>query len=953
MKSRDETVLAQDNQHHSQQSMQAWAESSPFSAGSASYLESLYEQYLENPDSVDEQWQQQFSGLLNGLQDDEIAHSAIKNYFKDIARQKKSSNIQIVSTDLKQIGVLQLIMAYRKHGHRIARTDPLGIKKPEDVKTLKLGAHGLSEADLDSEFFSDPMHPARKQKLSQILDKLKNIYCHSLGAEYLHMENDNEREWVRHWLEEKAPQINFTTQQKSHLLYLLTAAEGLEKYTGSKFPGAKRFGLEGGESLIPLLDELVQGAGNKSAKEVIIGMAHRGRLNVLVNLFGKVPQELFDEFAGKKTADANGSGDVKYHQGFSSDIKTDGGVLHLALAFNPSHLEIASPVVEGSVRARLERRADESLNQVVPILLHGDSAFIGQGVVMETFNMSQTRGYKTGGTIHVVINNQIGFTTSRADDVRSTRYCTDIAKMVAAPIFHVNTDDPEMVLKITRLALDYRMTFNKDVVIDLVCYRRHGHNEADEPSATQPLMYKIIKKHPTTRQIYANKLVQEKVLSEAETRSVINRYRDLLDIGKSVVPSWVPMQHHEFTVDWHPYINQTWTTQVNTALTESFFKHAAKVLTQVPENFILQSRVAKIVKERELMYEGKKPLDWGAAENMAYAGLLEEGFLLRLSGQDSGRGTFFHRHAVWHDQQTAATYIPLQHLSADQGECSIIDSVLSEEAVLAFEYGYATTEPRSLIIWEAQFGDFANGAQVVIDQFISSGENKWGRLCGLVMLLPHGYEGQGPEHSSARLERYLQLCAQHNMQVCIPSTPAQVFHMLRRQAIRPLRKPLIVMSPKSLLRHKLAVSDKSDFLSGKFHNVIPEIDDLAVEKVKRIVLCSGKVYYDLLEKRREANLNRVAIIRIEQLYPFPNEELIKVLSGFQQVEEYCWCQEEPLNQGAWYSSLHNFRACIPEGYEIEFAGRAASAAPAAGYMSQHNREQKLLVEQALGLQPNV
>ncbi len=815
---------------------------------------------------------------------------------------------------------------------------------------LRLAAHGLSEADLDSEYITHPLYPEKKLKLGVILDRLKKTYSHTVGVEYLHLEMDNERDWLRYWLEEKLPAIAFSAEKKSQILYLLTAAEGLEKYTASKFPGAKRFGLEGAESLIPLLDELVQDAGKKSAKEVIIGMAHRGRLNVLVNLFGKVPQELFDEFAGKSNASTNGSGDVKYHQGFSSDIKTDGGVLHLALAFNPSHLEIASPVVEGSVRARLERRADNTQNQVIPILIHGDSAFTGQGVVMETFNMSQTRGYKTGGTVHVVINNQIGFTTNRTDDVRSTRYCTDIAKMVAAPIFHVNADDPETVIKITRLALDYRMTFNKDVVIDLVCYRRHGHNEADEPAATQPLMYQIIKKHPTTRQIYADKLVEDQSLTLAESKAVINRYRALLDVGKGVVPSWVPMQNHKFTVDWHPYIGQLWTSEADTALSETFFDKAAAILTQLPEDFKLQSRVAKILHQRQAMYNGEQPLDWGAAENMAYAGILNDGYLLRLSGQDSGRGTFFHRHAVWHDQLTAKTYIPLQHIAPHQAECSIIDSVLSEEAVLAFEYGYATTEPRSLVIWEAQFGDFANGAQVVIDQFISSGENKWGRLCGLVMLLPHGYEGQGPEHSSARLERYLQLCAQHNMQVCVPSTPAQVFHMLRRQAIRPLRKPLIVMSPKSLLRHKLAVSHKADFLSGKFHNVIPEIDALELEKITRVVLCSGKVYYDLLERRRAENLNTVAIIRIEQLYPFPNEELMNVLAEFTGANEFCWCQEEPLNQGAWYSSVHNFRVCIPAGKPIEFAGRTASAAPAAGYMSQHNREQKLLVEQALGLQ---
>ncbi len=929
--------------------MQEWIASSAFSGGSATYLEDLYEQYLENPGSVSEQWQQTFSELPIESSDSDIAHSQIKDYFVAQAKKKKIAGIQVVSTDLKQIGVLQLLNAYRKHGHRIAKLDPLNIKKPEDVVSLRLSAHGLTQADMDSEFIIDPLHPSQKITLKEMLNKLQLVYCNSLGAEYLHLEKDDEREWIRHWLEDKWAKIKFSQQQTSQILYLLTAAEGLEKYTGSKFPGAKRFGLEGGESLIPMLNELVQGSGLVGTKEIIIGMAHRGRLNVLVNIFGKVPQELFDEFAGKRTSSTDGSGDVKYHQGFSSDIKTDGGVVHLALAFNPSHLEIASPVVEGSVLARQHRRGDSEQNSVVPILLHGDSAFAGQGVVMETFNMSQTRGYKTGGTIHIVINNQVGFTTDRQDDVRSTRYCTDVAKMVAAPVFHVNGDDPEAVIKTTRLALDYRMTFNKDVVIDLVCYRRHGHNEADEPSATQPLMYKVIKKHPTTRKIYADKLIQAKDFVEAEIKASINTYRDLLDVGKSVVPSWIPMQHHEFTVDWHPYLNQQWTAEGNTTLSSQFIATAAKTLTQLPEQFKLQPRVAKIVNDREKMYSGEVALDWGAAETLAYAGLVDEGFRVRISGQDSGRGTFFHRHAVWHEQNSGEAYIPLQHISEKQGDFTVIDSVLSEEAVLAFEYGYSTTEPRSLVIWEGQFGDFANGAQVVIDQFISSGEHKWGRLSGLVMLLPHGYEGQGPEHSSARLERYLQLCAEHNMQVCIPSTPAQVFHMLRRQAIRPLRRPLIVMSPKSLLRHKLAVSDIEDMKTGHFHNVIPEIDEQLKTPVTRMVMCSGKVYYDLLEVRRERQLDHVAIIRIEQLYPFPANDLKTILSEYANVKEFVWCQEEPLNQGAWYSSRHHFQECIPESMVVIFAGRIASAAPAAGYMSQHNREQNKLVEEALGI----
>ncbi len=940
------TVGTMENQ---QRTMQQWIASSAFSGGSASYLEDLYEQYMENPESVPEQWQSIFADLPVNTNQVDIAHSQIKSYFVTQAKNKKNSGVQVVSTDLKQIGVLNLLNAYRQHGHRIAKLDPLDIKKPEDVASLRLSTHGLNQADLDSEFIIDPLQPSKKILLKIMLKRLQSVYCNTLGAEFIHLEKDDEREWIRHWLEDKWEKITLSNTETSQILYLLTAAEGLEKYTGSKFPGAKRFGLEGGESLIPMLDELIQGSGRVGTKEIIIGMAHRGRLNVLVNIFGKVTQELFDEFAGKRTSSSDGSGDVKYHQGFSSDIKTDGGVVHLALAFNPSHLEIASPVVEGSVLARQERRSDQQQNQVVPILLHGDSAFAGQGVVMETFNMSQTRGYKTGGTIHIVINNQVGFTTHRQDDIRSTRYCTDVAKMVAAPVFHVNGDDPEAVIKTTRLALDYRMTFNKDVVIDLVCYRRHGHNEADEPSATQPLMYQVIKKHPTTRKIYADKLVAENKYLAADVKALVNTYRDLLDVGKSVVPSWIPMQHHEFTVDWHPYINQDWTALGDTTLSDTFIADAAKVLTVLPEGFKLQPRVAKIVQDRAAMYRGEAALDWGAAETLAYAGLVDEGYMVRISGQDSGRGTFFHRHAVWHEQQTGKAYIPLQHISNKQADFTVIDSVLSEEAVLAFEYGYSTTEPRSLVIWEAQFGDFANGAQVVIDQFISSGEHKWGRLSGLVMLLPHGYEGQGPEHSSARLERYLQLCAEHNMQVCVPSTPAQVFHMLRRQAIRPLRRPLIVMSPKSLLRHKLAVSEIEDMKSGRFHNVIPEIDEQLKTPVKRLVLCSGKVYYDLLQVRREQQLDHVAIIRIEQLYPFPAEELKSILAEYANVNEYVWCQEEPLNQGAWYSSRHHFQSCIKPGYEVIFTGRKASAAPAAGYMSQHNREQKQLVEDALGI----
>lgn len=595
-------------------------------------------------------------------------------------------------------------------------------------------------------------------------------------------------------------------------------------------------------------------------------MAHRGRLNVLVNTLGKNPRDLFDEFEGKKIVEL-GSGDVKYHQGFSSNVMTSGGEVHLALAFNPSHLEIVSPVVEGSVRARQDRRKDSSGDKVVPISIHGDAAFAGQGVVMETFQMSQTRAYKTGGTIHLVINNQVGFTTSRQDDARSTEYATDVAKMIQAPIFHVNGDDPEAVLFVTQLAVDYRMQFKRDVVIDLVCYRRRGHNEADEPSGTQPLMYQQIAKQRTTRELYADALVNAGVLSAEQVQSKIDDYRDALDNGLHVVKSLVKEPNKELFVDWRPYLGHAWTARHDTRFDLKTLQELSSKMLEVPEGFVVQRQVSKIYEDRQKMAAGGLPINWGFAETLAYATLLFEGHPVRMTGQDVGRGTFSHRHAVLHNQKDDSVYVPLANLFDGQPRLDIYDSFLSEEAVLAFEYGFATTTPNSLVIWEAQFGDFANGAQVVIDQFITSGESKWGRLCGLTMLLPHGYEGQGPEHSSARLERYLQLCAEQNIQVCVPTTPAQVYHMLRRQVIRPLRKPLVVMTPKSLLRHKLAISTLEDLANGSFQTVIPEIDSLDPKKVDRVVLCSGKVYYDLLEKRRAEGREDTAIVRIEQLYP--------------------------------------------------------------------------------------
>jgi 2-oxoglutarate dehydrogenase E1 component len=780
--------------------------------------------------------------------------------------------------------------------------------------------------------------------LGDLFKSLNRTYCGSIGTEYMHITDTDQKRWVQHRIESVQAKPEISREEKISILKGLVAADGMEKYLGAKFPGAKRFSLEGGDALVPMLKGLISHAGKDGAKEVVIGMAHRGRINTLVNVLGKNPSVLFDEFSGKHD-DSLGAGDVKYHAGYSSDFATPGGNLHLALAFNPSHLEIVNPVVIGSVRARLDRRGCTDGSLVLPITIHGDSAIAGQGVVQETFNMSQTRGFQVGGTVRIVINNQVGFTTSKTEDTRSTQYCTDIAKMVQAPIFHVNSDDPEAVLFVTKLALDYRNQFKRDVVIDLVCYRRHGHNEADEPNATQPLMYQKIKVHPVPRKIYADQLIAEGSIEAHEVEKLVSDYRAALDHGACVVEEWRPMTEH--SVDWSPYLGHDWDVKYDSAISVEKIKELGEKLCTFPAEHKLQSRVAKLYKDRVAMVNGEKALDWGMAENLGYAAIVNGGSHIRMTGQDSGRGTFFHRHAVLHNQTDGSDYMPLANLHANQGKIEIYDSVLSEAAVLAFEFGYATAEPGTLTIWEAQFGDFANGAQVVIDQFLSSGEAKWGRLCGLTMLLPHGYEGQGPEHSSARLERFLQMCADHNWQVCVPSTPAQVFNMLRRQALRPMRRPLIVMSPKSLLRHPLAVSSIEELAEGVFHNVIDEIDNISPSKVKRVVMCSGKVYYDLLEQRRKDEQTDVAIIRIEQLYPFPHAEIGQVVSKFKHVKDWVWCQEEPQNQGAWYCSQHHFWSSLPVPATLTYAGRKASASPAVGYISVHNQQQKQLVDDAL------
>lgn len=925
----------------------------------ASYVEELYESYLKDPNSVPEQWRNHFDKLPRVSQvEHDIPHSTVRDHFLYLAKNRSRAQPLTVSSvssehEKKQVKVLHLITAYRVRGHQRANLDPLGLMKRNLVPDLALSHHGLSEADLDTMFQTGSMFIGKEEaKLSEIIEALDRTYCSSIGTEYMHIVDTSEKRWIQQRMESVRSHPNYSREVKNHLLERLTAAEGLEKVLASKYPGTKRFGLEGGEGLIPCVDEIIQRAGSYGVKEIVIGMAHRGRLNVLVNTLGKNPGELFSEFEGKKKHAEYGSGDVKYHQGFSSNVMTPGGEVHLALAFNPSHLEIVSPVVEGSVRARQDRRKDKNGDLVVPVIIHGDAAFAGQGVVMETFQMSQTRGYRAGGTVHIIINNQVGFTTSNPKDARSTEYCTDVAKMVQAPIFHVNGDDPEAVLFVTQVATDFRQQFKRDVVIDLICYRVRGHNEADEPAITQPMMYSVIRGKKTTRTLYAEKLIQENTITASDSDVMFEEYRGALDKGQHVVKSLVKQPNSTLFVDWTPYLGHEYNAYFDTSIPLRKIQELAQKMDQLPEGFVVLKQVEKIVDDRRRMAAGALPVDWGFAETMAYATLLDEGFPIRLTGQDVGRGTFSHRHAVVHNQKKRGVHVPLRNTIENGATFDIYDSLLSEEAVLGFEYGYSTTSPKCLVIWEAQFGDFANGAQVVIDQFISSGEHKWARLCGLTMLLPHGYEGQGPEHSSARLERFLQLCAEHNMQVCVPSTPAQIYHMLRRQAVRPLRKPLIVMSPKSLLRHKLCKSTVEELANGHFQTVIN--DDLPHEaaQINRVVLCSGKVYYDLLEYRTTNDIKDTMLVRIEQLYPFPEEELLAVIKPFDNLTTVVWCQEEPLNQGAWYCSQHHMRHVLqqhPNKLYLNYAGRKASAAPAAGYMSAHAEEQARLVFEAFNI----
>ena len=904
--------------------------------GNLAYLESLYQDSLHN--GADAAWEQ-ISALLPDIQPltrAEVSIGGSREWMETAAH--------------KQAQVAKLIMNYRSLGHLLADIDPISTMPRGDAGELELAQYDLTEADLDSEFDIGDLSGGGRKTLRDILDYLKEAYCGPIGYEIRYLNSMEQRQWLMAQIETDPVRPNPTREDRLRVMTKLTAAEGLERYLHTRYVGQKRFSLEGGDSLIPMLSELIQRFGRKDVKEVIIGMAHRGRLNVLVNILGKSPEELFSEFEGDyHTEDEDTqTGDVKYHQGFSSDIQTDGGNVHVALSFNPSHLEIINPVVEGSARARQERRHDVDRRIVVPILIHGDAAFAGQGVVMETLNMSRTRGYSTGGTIHIIVNNQIGFTTNTLD-ARSTLYCTEVAKMIQAPIFHVNGDDPEAVITTARLAMDYRNRFANDVVIDMVCYRRHGHNEADEPSITQPIMYGKIRNHKTPREIYAERLVSLGVMTPQEVQEMVEDYRSQLDSGKMVAGQVIDPNKKLKMENWEPYLTDEWDTDTPTGVDAERLGVLAEKMARWPEDFKVHPRVSKVLAERVEMSRGEKPMDWGCAELLAYGSLLEDGYKVRLSGQDAGRGTFSHRHATLHDQSQPRTYVPLQYITDNPSDYLVINSLLSEEAVLGFEYGYATTTPKTLVIWEAQFGDFVNGAQVVIDQFISSSEAKWTRVCGLTLFLPHGLEGQGPEHSSARLERFLQLCAENNMQVCIPTTPSQMFHMLRRQMHRPLRRPLIVMTPKSLLRHKLSVSSVEELVNGRFQPVIDEIDDLDPEGVERVVLCSGKVYYDILEERRLKGITDVAVVRLEQVHPFPGEHLKSAIRRYGKAKELVWCQEEPKNQGIWYQIFYYLQGLRDRSIkqELSYVGREGSPAPAVGYYKLHVEQQRKLVAEAL------
>ncbi len=898
-------------------------------------IEEYYERWRKDPASVEDSWRFFFEGFEIGQQGIGSGPPGTAAADLDPARA--------------QAAVTRLIDAYRELGHYLADLDPLGLApRSESHELLDLTAFGLTEADLDRAFYSRVVNQdGGSSTLRELLDALRQTYCGTIGVEFMHIRDTSIRKWLLDRMEPTRNHPGFDIRKKRRIIYKLNAAELFETFLHRNYVGQKRFSLEGGEMLIPLLDAIIERAGSLGGvREIVMGMPHRGRLNVLANILHKPYGMIFNEFEGSKPESVGGDGDVKYHLGFSAEhVTVDKQKIHLTLTPNPSHLEAVDPVVQGRMRSKQRRFHDEGRRVGLPILIHGDAAFAGQGLVAETLNLSQLPGYRTGGTIHIVVNNQIGFTTAPSDS-RSTRYCTDVAKMIEVPIFHVNGEDVEAVVAVAELAIDFRQAFGKDVVIDLVCYRRHGHNEGDEPAFTQPLMYDRIRDRPTVRELYTQRLVSQGDLSAEEAETIAETFEEKLkEVFEEVRHGAVEAApRYGFSGAWKGLTERFSFEPIDTGVSFETLRQIADRVVAVPEGFEVNPKLARVLSARHKSVVEKGAVDWGTAEMLAFGSLLWEETPVRLSGQDSRRGTFSQRHSALVDARTGDRYIPLNNLRSGQAQFCVYDSLLSEAAVLGFDYGYSLDEPHMLIMWEAQFGDFANGAQVIIDQFITSAESKWGRASGLVMLLPHGYEGQGPEHSSARLERFLQLCAEENIQVVVPTTPSQYFHLLRRQVRREFRKPLIVMTPKSLLRHKLAVSPVEHLAVGHFRDVLD--DPTVPERARRVLLCSGKIYYDLLARRTELATRDVAIIRVEQLYPWPAEELKSVLDRYPSAREWVWVQEESQNMGAWTFVSTRLQEML--GRPIAYVGRDASASPATGSKVVHDREQAEIVEAAVG-----
>ncbi len=928
------------------------------------FIGRLYNRFLDDPQSVDIEWARFFAELgddaANVISEVDGPSWGRKFAYEGLEEENGKAHAPLAVEDnrdaiLDSIRALMMIRVYRVRGHLIANLDPLGLEKRDYHPELDHRSYGFEEADMDREIFIDNVLGLETATVRQIQAVLRQTYCGTIAYEFMHIQSPEQKSWIQQRIEGKEFAMRFTSEGKRKILHQLTKSEGFERFLHLKYPGTKRFGVDGGETLIPLLEALIKRATLHEVDEIGIGMPHRGRLNVLANIMRKDYVKMFSEFEGTPAHpdDVQGSGDVKYHLGTSSDREIDGIGIHLSLTANPSHLEAVDPVVIGKTRAKQNQKGDTERRKVVSILMHGDAAFAGQGLVAECFGMSQLKGYETGGTIHVIVNNQIGFTTAPSYS-RSSAYPSDVAKMVQAPIIHVNGDDPEAVVHGARIAADFQQEFGEDIVLDMFCYRRHGHNEADEPAFTQPIMYRKIAQHPTARQIYAHKLTAEGEMTQAETEQLVTAYQDLLQGEFDRAKTYKPNKADWLEGKWKGLkIASGDDRRGRTAVSKKKLKQVGKALTKLPEDFNLHRTLKRLVGAKEKMIAEGTNLDWATGEALAFGTLLCEGVPVRLSGQDCGRGTFSHRHSVWVDQSTEARYQPLNNIEDGQAHYEVIDSMLSEAAVLGYEYGYSLAEPMSLVLWEAQFGDFANGAQVIIDQFLSPGESKWLRMSGLVMLLPHGQEGQGPEHSSARLERYLQLCAEDNWQVVQPTTPASYFHVLRRQMHRDFRKPLIVMSPKSLLRHKLATSNLDDFSTGRtFHRVLwDDSQDLAADKkIKRVVLCSGKVYYDLLEERERRGIKDVYLMRMEQLYPFPGRALFTELKRFPNAD-MVWCQEEPHNMGSWFFVQPRIEAVLKavkhKCTDLVYAGCVEMAAPAPGSMKLHQKYQSKLIDEAL------